>query len=94
MSILSKFVIENLDLEFKKEISKEISNGRLLETMARFERTYQIRKEEKNMTNKTVYCPHCRRYGMESVEENLAVCPDCGGKAQWEDEVLKYRMKI
>jgi hypothetical protein len=51
-------------------------------------------KEGNKMTNRTVYCPTCQTYGMESEKEDIAVCPDCGGTAQWEDEVLKYRRKI
>lgn len=51
--------------------------------------TPQIFKRNKNMSeNKTVYCPYCNQYGMESQDEDSAVCPECGANAQWEDEVL------
>jgi Zn finger protein HypA/HybF involved in hydrogenase expression len=41
-----------------------------------------------------IYCPHCLLYGLaekpadeELPDEEEPRCPECGGRAQWEDEV-------
>jgi len=40
------------------------------------------------MTRK-IYCPYCHLYDLDTAdpEEEKAICPECGARAQWEDEV-------
>lgn len=48
---------------------------------------YNVWKRLSDNPNRTIYCPACLKYGMESQDEYNPVCPVCGANAQWEDEV-------
>lgn len=48
-----------------------------------------LHKRRKNMIqNNTIYCRACNRYDIKSLDEDSPVCPICGARAQWENEVL------